>query len=76
MTKTDKGDSTGIGKFIRKECQRGGTPFSELNNLLYFTQKSIIHIYHYDVASKSEMTPCIKTYKPLVVYRFSGNVMK
>ena len=29
----------------------------------------------YDVASGSERTPCIKFDKPLVVYRFSGNVM-
>ena len=33
-------------------------------------------IYHnYDVASVSETTPCDKIGKPLVVYRFSGNVM-
>ena len=30
----------------------------------------------YDVASESEITPCIKIDKPLVVNRFSGNVMK
>ena len=32
----------------------------------------------YDVASGSEITPCIKIDKPLVVYRLSGtcNVMK
>ena len=29
----------------------------------------------YDVASGSEITPCNKINKPLVVYRFSGNVM-
>ena len=29
----------------------------------------------YDVASGSEITPCNKICKPLVVYRFSGNVM-
>ena len=29
----------------------------------------------YDVASGSEITPCNKTDKPLVVYRFTGNVM-
>ena len=28
------------------------------------------------VASGSEITPCIKIDKQLVVYRFSGNVMK
>ena len=32
-------------------------------------------IYHYDVASESEITPCNKIDKPLVVYRFTGNVM-
>ena len=29
----------------------------------------------YDVASGNEITPCNKICKPLVVYRFSGNVM-
>ena len=29
----------------------------------------------YDIASGSEITPSIKIDKPLVVYRFSGNVM-
>ena len=29
----------------------------------------------YDVASGSEITPCSKIYKPLVVYIFLGNVM-
>ena len=29
----------------------------------------------YDVASESEITPCVKIYKPLVVYSFTGNVM-
>ena len=29
----------------------------------------------YDVASGGEITPCNKIDKPLVVYRFSGNVM-
>ena len=28
-----------------------------------------------DVASESEITPCNKIDKPLVVYRFSGNIM-
>ena len=36
----------------------------------------LYNILSYDVASGSEMTPCIKIYKPLVVYRFSGNAMK
>ena len=29
----------------------------------------------YDVASGSEITPCNKIDKPLVVYRFTGKVM-
>ena len=29
----------------------------------------------YDVASGSEIMPCNKICKPLVVYRFTGNVM-
>ena len=29
----------------------------------------------YDVASGSEITPCNKIDKPLVVYRFMGNVL-
>ena len=29
----------------------------------------------YDVAPESEITPCNKIDKPLVVYRFKGNVM-
>ena len=32
-------------------------------------------ILSYDVASGSEITPCNKIVKPLVVYRFTGNVM-
>ena len=34
----------------------------------------LIFILSYDVTSGSEITPCIKIDKPLVVYRF-GNVM-
>ena len=32
-------------------------------------------ILSYVVASGSEITPCNKICKPLVVYRFTGNVM-
>ena len=41
-------------------------------------KKDLIYLivsYMYDVASGSEITPCNKIDKPLVVYRFSGNVM-
>ena len=34
-----------------------------------------IHL-SYDVASGSAIMPCNKIDKPLVVYRFTGNVMK
>ena len=33
------------------------------------------HILSYDVAYRSEITPCNKLDKPLLVYRFSGSVM-
>ena len=36
----------------------------------------IEHYLSYDVASESEITPCNKVAKPLVVYRFTENVMK
>ena len=46
----------------------------DLCNLI--TLNHVIIIYHnYDIASVSEMTPCSKIDKPLVVYRFSGNLM-
>ena len=36
----------------------------------------LVFIILYDVASESEITPCVKINKALVVYRFSGNIMK
>ena len=38
-------------------------------------EKVFYHMLSYDIASRSEIMPCNKIYKPLVVYRFSGNVM-
>ena len=35
-------------------------------------RKGELHILSYDLASGSEITPCIKIDKPLVVYRFFG----
>ena len=32
-------------------------------------------VLSYDVASESETTPCNKIDRPLVVYKFTGNVM-
>ena len=45
---------------------------------IIFTEKQIEikkPILSYDVTSGSEIMPCNKTDKPLVVYRFTGNVM-
>ena len=46
----------------------------------YLAQKLKLHVIRetllsHDVASGSEITPCNKIDKPLVVYRFTGNVM-
>ena len=35
----------------------------------------VLDFLSYDVAFGSEITPCNKIDKPLVVYRFTGNVM-
>ena len=37
---------------------------------------TVIAYLSYDVTFGSEITPCNKMDKPLVVYRFTGNVMK
>ena len=43
-----------------------------------FTVKSAVmkSYLSYDVASGSEITPCNNIDKPLVVYRFTGNVIR
>ena len=46
-----------------------------LANFPPFTTDVIYYILSHDVASGSEITPSNKIDKPLVVYRFSGNVM-
>ena len=54
------------------KCQEG------LQILEYINNKTCFRVYtmlSYDVASGSEITPCNKICKPLVVYRFTGNVM-
>ena len=48
----------------RKESNQTNKTYTEPRKLL-----------SYDVSSGSEITPCNKIDKPLVVYRFSGNVM-
>ena len=46
------------------------------NCIRYFKLKLYMYLLSYDVASESEITPHIKIDKPLVVYRFSGKIMK
>ena len=40
-----------------------------------FTNRAYRKSLSYDIASGSEITPCNKINKPVVVYRFSGNNM-
>ena len=40
-----------------------------------FSHKTQYYDLSHDVASASEITPCNKIDKPLVVYRFTGTVM-
>ena len=44
--------------------------------IVYVGWKHFIPLLSYDIASESKIPPCIKIDKPLVVYRFSGNVIK
>ena len=58
------------------ELQQNSTYFW-INPCIYYKKKDNRQ-YEYlshDVASGSEITPCNKICKPLVVYRFTGNVM-
>ena len=51
---------------------------ADIGKCVLKTYKMVVRLYEklsYDVASRSEITPCNKICKPLVVYRFSGNVM-
>ena len=47
----------------------------EIGDCIYDFVQVIYMNLSYDVASGSEITPCNKICKPLVVYRFTGNVM-
>ena len=44
-------------------------------NLFSLEKEDIYMSLSYDVTSESEITPCNNIDKPLVVYRFTGNVM-
>ena len=55
-----------------------GTFLATPNHILpiYIVQiRMIEHYLSHDIASGSDITPCNKINKPLVVYRFSENVM-
>ena len=41
----------------------------------FHSAKILYFLLSHDVASGKDITPCNKIDKPLVVYRFSGNVM-
>ena len=43
---------------------------------LHLCVLTVMCMYHITSRSGSDITPCIKICKPLVVYLFSGNVMK
>ena len=51
--------------------------FNMSQNVTNKMSELILEYYHnYDVACGSELSPCNKIDKTLVVYRFSGNVMR
>ena len=62
-------------------CLRNKKTNFLLPTLMYRPDRALKHdhaeYFHlsYDVVSESEITPCNKTNKPLVVYRFTGNVL-
>ena len=86
-----RGGKNGMGCFVRgdKNCMGcfvwGGKLMRDVlsgvakNGMGCFVRDvlSYIHKVHlsYDIASGSGITSCIKIDKPLVVYRFSGNIM-
>ena len=75
VTDVSIGMSFSDATFTKYEAGLAFVAFSKFNVVKFFI---INHHYHnnYDVAAfGSELTSCHKIDKPLVVYRFSGNVM-
>ena len=63
---------------VLHDRQRRIVFFKEFHTLKCIGHTRVTHSYlllSYDVASGSEITPCNKIDKPLVVYKFTGNVM-
>ena len=44
-------------------------------SIVFVFSTAVCFFLSHDVASEIEITPCNRTDKPLVIYRFSGNVM-
>ena len=82
MNIKDSGDFAHMGRFAR-QSQLGDYSMqlfkskSCKNGCLVVTIQVYDNLLHlsYDVLSGSEITPCNKIDKPLVVFGFSGNVM-
>ena len=68
----------GSSKLIRMQDTIAAPYYQELQKMLDATSLENDADYillSLNVASESEITPCNKIDKPLVVYRFTGNVM-
>ena len=61
---------------VLKDFLRRLSPYIDQNHNRLF-QNCLYNVFYlsYDVASGSEITPYNKIVKPLVVYRFSGNII-
>ena len=59
-----------------KEASHRDISFWYVEHTLYVLIKSIENMLSYDIASGGEIKQCNKIDKPLVVYRFSGNIMR
>ena len=71
-----KGGCTGLSETTHVKMQHCWKSHALAQILEYFLFYIFIHVHlSYDVASGSKITPCNKIDRPLVVYRFTGNVM-
>ena len=61
---------THVTHLCRKQLHSREVTLCDKNDFTYYKE-----LYHNDVTSGSEITPCNKVDNPLVVYGFSGNVM-
>ena len=68
-------DSSKVGYTHKLIVSKKFDNFAKIPLRVTETGPSRIHVYHNDVASGSEITPCNKIDKQLVVYRLTGNFM-